>query len=94
MLVPGPEPAGPPTGHVHPPDHGVLAADVAHAGRWRRRRSTHQKSAGSPSWNSSTPGSTGTSVPAASSSASWSSVSAVEQAERAEVVDVHQIVAR
>ena len=30
MLVPGPEPAGPAARHVHPPDHGVLTADVAH----------------------------------------------------------------
>ena len=30
MLVPGPEPAGPPARHIHPADHGVLTADVAH----------------------------------------------------------------
>jgi len=29
VLVPGPEAAGPAAGHVHPGDHGVLAADVA-----------------------------------------------------------------
>ena len=28
VLVPGPEPAGPAAGHVHPGDDGVLAADV------------------------------------------------------------------
>ena len=30
VLVPGAEPAGPAARHVHIPDHGVLAADVAH----------------------------------------------------------------
>ena len=29
MLVPGPEPAGPAAGHVHPGHHGVLAAGAA-----------------------------------------------------------------
>jgi hypothetical protein len=29
VLVPGAEPARPAAGHVHPGDHGVLAADVA-----------------------------------------------------------------
>ena len=29
MLVPGAEPTGPTTGHVHPPDDDVLGADVA-----------------------------------------------------------------
>jgi len=29
VLVPGPETAGPAARHVHPRDHGVLAADVA-----------------------------------------------------------------
>jgi hypothetical protein len=30
VLVPGAEPARPAAWHVHPPDHGVLAADAAH----------------------------------------------------------------
>ncbi len=28
VLVPGAKPAGPASGHIHPGDHGVLAADV------------------------------------------------------------------
>ena len=56
--------------------------------------STHQKSAGSPSRNSTTPGSTATSVPPASSSRELVLGQPVEERQRPQVLDAHQVVAR
>ena len=93
LLVPGAEPAGPATGHVHPPDHVVLAAEVAyeldgsvdeHEPEVRVLALVEQGDAGLDPQLGAGLDQLGQLVVG----------QPVEEVERAEVVDAHQIVAR
>ena len=93
MLVPGAEPAGPATRHVHPADHGVLAADVAdqvdgavdqHPPEVRVLALAEQLDPGLDPHLGAAREQLGELVVG----------QAVEDAQRAQVVDAHQIVAR
>ena len=87
LVIPGPESAGPPAGHIHLRDNGLLAADLANRST-TPSRSTHQKSACSPSRNSSSPGRREISVlPATSSESCWSVRPRTDQENEAHPAD-------
>jgi len=93
VFVPGAEPAGPAAGHVHLPDHSVLAADVVHQVHGtvnehppivRALALVKQLDAGLDTNLGTAPGQFRQLVVG----------QPVEQAERAKLVGAHQIVAR